>query len=682
MRGLRLLGCALLALLCLWLPSAATAEDAATVLAPGALAELRLSDAPALIAYTPATTGEYGVYLFPVEGRPEAHVELWQEGALLASGDSLPCALTARLSAGIPCTLRLTGRGDVRLEVAREALCRCFKKAMELEGDYSKVIARAGDAHWYVIRSDSAAPLTVLGAPQQQALKLEARLFGADGTLLCEAGRTAGGAFLLDLEPEAGRRYLLRVSAEGNGTGLYGLRLAEVGARPPLAIVLSPAALTLRGRETAALEPRLTPADAEALLFWESSDPTVALVNQAGEVTGLRPGRAVVSAYGVGGASARCRVTVEDVRVEALSFPREALELHVGDELSIQVSVQPSNALNQRISFRAADVGVVEIEGGMLYARAEGETTVTARSLGSDATATMRVTVGPAVRHYRALLAGELNYASAVAASRPGTMNSLNSLQHMLESQSYGGAGFQSAPVLLDAGRDELLAAILDAFGKAGDADLSVLYLTCHGVYADGMTRFLMADGSVLTAAELARALRAVRGEVLVLLDCCGSGGAIGADSTTDDILSGVGAVFGGLKGGAPLATSRLRVLASAALEQDSYRIRYSLADGTIMTSTVFARALCEAGGWDMAADARGPLRADRDYDGAVNMAELYGYLSRRIAWILAQNNTHREDGLPVSAQCVRLWPETDAGPVFARTESAEAGPAAPPAME
>ena len=49
MRGLRLLGCALLALLCLWLPSAATADDAATVLAPGALAELRLSDAPALI---------------------------------------------------------------------------------------------------------------------------------------------------------------------------------------------------------------------------------------------------------------------------------------------------------------------------------------------------------------------------------------------------------------------------------------------------------------------------------------------------------------------------------------------------------------------------------------------------------------------------------------------------------
>ena len=131
----------------------------------------------------------------------------------------------------------------------------------------------------------------------------------------------------------------------------------------------------------------------------------------------------------------------------------------------------------------------------------------------------------------------------------------------------------------------------------------------------------------------------------------------------------GIAAVFGGQVGGAPLRMSRCRVLASAALEQDSYRIRYSLPDGESVNGTVFARALCEAGGWDMSTDARSALRADRDYDGQVTLAELYGYLRRRMTWILAQGNTHRVDGLPVSAQTVQLWPETAADVVFARTE-------------
>ena len=672
MRTTHRAGRALLALLILaaallpWPARPARAEEEApAVLLPGALAEVRLSDAPARFRFSPSADGEFGAYLFPLEDSVSARAELWLDGALLASGEALPRALTCALAGGETYELRLTGSGRARLEMAREAQGRSFHQPHLLEKDYKKVLARPGDAHWYRLEPASDGPLSLMGLPCQQDLELKAQLFSPDGRLLEEARETPGGTVLMTLALQ--EPCLLRVCAREDLTGLYALQLSS-GKSAPASVEVSPKRQSLSGHEQAALSARFSPSDAADALYWESSDPSVVLVSQEGEITGLRAGEATVTAYTAGGLSSGCKVTVKNVRVRQIGFPQDVLELHVGDESPIQVGIDPANALNQLLSFRSADMDVVTVEGGMLYARAEGETTVTARSLDTGVTAQLRVAVGPAVRHYRALLVGELNYASTVASSRPGTLNSLTSIRSMLESQSYDGARFQLAPTLLDASRDSVLAAIRSTFEKATDADLSLLYLTCHGVYADGMTRFQMVDGSVITAAELARALRRVKGEVLVLLDCCGSGGAIGAGSGTDDILSGIGAVYQGLAGEAPLARSRFRVLASAAQEQDSFRIRYTLASGDAVTSTVFARALCDAGGWDMAADARGPMRADRNYDSSVNMSELYNYLRRRVAWILSQNNTRREDGLPVAAQSVRLWPETDAAPVFART--------------
>lgn len=679
MRALHRSKRALLALLCLAaallpgpLPSA-RAEDAAQALLPGALTEVELTGAPRF-RFTPRSDGMFSVYLFPMEDGVSARAELWRGDALLASGAALPRALTANLTGEQECELRLSGSGRIRLELTREAQGRTFGQPHPLDKDYARVLARPGDAHWYSLELEGDAPIALLGLPRQQDLELKAQLFSPEGRLLEEARETPGGAVLLTLSPQETRHCLLRVCAREDLTGQYALQLTAGGMAAPESIEVSPAKATLSGREHAALTAALAPAGSVDALYWESSDPTVVLVGQDGGITGLRPGEADVTAYTAGGLSARCAVTVKNVQVRRIGFPQDVLELHAGDESPIQVGIYPENALNQLLSFQSADVDIVQIEGGVLYARAEGETTVTARSLDSGVTAALKVVVGPAVRHYRALLVGELNYASAVASSRPGTLNSLSSIRSMLESQSYDGARFQLAPPLLDAGRDAVLAAIRSTFEKATDADLSLFYLTCHGSYADGMTRFQMVDGSVITADELARALRRVKGEVLILLDCCGSGGAIGAGSGTDDILSGVGAVFEGLSGGAPLAQSRFHVLASAAREQDSFRIRYSLPSGDSVTSTVFARALCEAGGWDMSTDTRAALRADRDYDDAVNMGELYGYLRRRVAWILSQNNTHREDGLPVSAQSVRLWPETDASLVFARTGEAEEG--------
>ena len=75
--------------------------------------------------------------------------------------------------------------------------------------------------------------------------------------------------------------------------------------------------------------------------------------------------------------------------------------------------------------------------------------------------------------------------------------------------------------------------------------------------------------------------------------------------------------------------------------------------------STVFARALCEAGGWNIDRGTRAALRADRNYDGRVTLTELYAYARRRVMWYL--NQTGRLTGAAGQyVQTVQLWPEGD----------------------
>jgi hypothetical protein len=116
------------------------------------------------------------------------------------------------------------------------------------------------------------------------------------------------------------------------------------------------------------------------------------------------------------------------------------------------------------------------------------------------------VRVNPAPRRWRALLVGEQNYAEGVAAVRTGSIHSVTGMRSMLENLSFDGARFQVS-TLLDASRDEVLAGIENGLFDAGEKDLSLFYITCHGYYAGGMTCLQMYDGSVLAAAELAQAL-------------------------------------------------------------------------------------------------------------------------------------------------------------------------------
>ena len=648
----------------------------------GALAEVNLSGGAADYVFTAASNSAYDVCLFPAgDGEPAIRVQLWQGGELLAEGEGGLPAVSLRLAAGERYAIRLSGTGRARLEVARHALSRCFAMPMPLdaEGDrYAKAFARAGDVHWYQVTqeaeflpgaelpSEAAFPLALAGVPGEAGLRLELRLFDEAGRLLAEGEPTAGGACLMDYVSEAGRPLWLRVSAERGATGLYELRLQRGdGGEAPDRLSLSRRELLLSGRESARLDARFSPAGTGGLVYWESSDPSVAEVDDRGRVTGRGPGIAVVTAYGAGGVSARCRVEVEYVPVAGVRLLAERVALNAGDDAAIECAVLPANASDPRLEYAIEPAGVAEIDAsGVLRGLAEGEATLTVHAADGGWTDAVPVTVSPAPKRWRALLVGEQGYASTVAAVRTGSANSVAGIRSMLGELSMDGARWQVS-TKLDISRDGALAAIGEAFAGASDGDMNLFYITCHGEYAGGMTCFRMYDGSVLTAAELAQALGRVPGGMLVIIDCCGSGGAIGRASEPGDILKGIDAVFSGMRGPAVMGGSRFMVLASAALEQDSYRVSFGEGGAESAMATAFARALCEAGGWSIDRGGRGAMRADADYDGVVTLNELYAYTARRVMWMLSLAG-RLSDGAAY-AQSVQVWPEGCAEAVFAR---------------
>ena len=639
-------------------------EADARALRPGELAVVELGEASDITFEAPSGS-VYDVWLFPAGDAPvAAHAQLWQGTTLLGEGDGTLPALSLRLTAGATYTLRLSGEGRARLEIARHALSRCFGMPMLLdaEGDaYAKAFARQGDAHWYALDALDARTVAVTGIPAEADVRLLAQLFDDSGALLAASEGTAGGACLLSFEPRADRRYFLRLTSLDGATGLYNLRLARVEGALAEGVTLSREALLLAGRSGVRLEAALEPAGSSGLVYWESSNPAAARVDGDGLVTGRNAGEAVITAYAAGGARASCRVSVRYVPVAAVSLLSPKLSLSVGDDAAIECDVLPENASDPRLTYSVEPEGIVEVDRrGVARGVGEGACTVTVRAADGGAEDVLTVEVGPAPKRWRALLVGEQNYASTVAAVRTGSINSVSGLRSMLSGLSFGGARFR-VDTLLDASRDGILAGIADTFGDARDGDVSLFYITCHGYYAGGMTSFRLYDGSVLTAAELAQALGEVKGEILLIVDCCGSGGVIGRAGDTDDILRGVDAVFGGGIGPAAVNGSRFRVLASASLEQDSHRVGFGEGAESAM-ATVFARALCEAGGWSLERSARSPMRADLDYDGAVTLDELYVYVSRRVRWYLSLAG---EPGQ--YAQCVQVWPEGDGRVVFER---------------
>ena len=161
-------------------------------------------------------------------------------------------------------------------------------------------------------------------------------------------------------------------------------------------VAVTPSRIEIMEGGSAVLSASVSPeAASDRVVSWSSSDRSVATVDKAGTVHGLRPGTATVTATAEG-KSGTCAVTVKAkaVNVTEVTLDRTELTLTEGETGTLTATVKPDNADNRKVTWSSDKTEVATVDGaGKVTAVKAGEAVVTVTTEDGGKTATCKVTV-------------------------------------------------------------------------------------------------------------------------------------------------------------------------------------------------------------------------------------------------------------------------------------------------
>ena len=161
-------------------------------------------------------------------------------------------------------------------------------------------------------------------------------------------------------------------------------------------MAVTPSRIEIIEGESAVLSASVSPeAASDRAVAWSSSDRSVATVDKAGTVHGLRPGTATVTATAEG-KSGTCAVTVKAkaVNVTEVTLDKTELTLTEGETETLTATVKPDNADNKKVTWSSDRTEVATVGGdGRVTAVKAGEAVVTVTTEDGGKTATCKVTV-------------------------------------------------------------------------------------------------------------------------------------------------------------------------------------------------------------------------------------------------------------------------------------------------
>ena len=172
---------------------------------------------------------------------------------------------------------------------------------------------------------------------------------------------------------------------------------------PVTKIELNYGAMNLATNSTVQLFATITPDNATLNdIYWSSDAPTVASVDQSGNVTGLQSGTATITAMAIDGSGvkATCLISVEYINAEALTLNPSELTLEINQSAKITPVTTPEIISNSTFEWSTSDANVASFNANSdcsisVLGAADGVATITCRTTdGSNLTATCVVTVG------------------------------------------------------------------------------------------------------------------------------------------------------------------------------------------------------------------------------------------------------------------------------------------------
>ena len=170
-------------------------------------------------------------------------------------------------------------------------------------------------------------------------------------------------------------------------------------------MAVTPSRIEIIEGESAVLFASVSPeAASDRAVAWSSSDRSVATVDKAGTVHGLRPGTATVTATAEG-KSGTCAVTVKAkaVNVTEVTLDKTELTLTEGETETLTATVRPDNADNRKVTWSSDKTDVATVDGAgrvtAVKAKTVGVTEVTLDktelTLTEGETGTLTATVKP-----------------------------------------------------------------------------------------------------------------------------------------------------------------------------------------------------------------------------------------------------------------------------------------------
>ena len=200
---------------------------------------------------------------------------------------------------------------------------------------------------------------------------------------------------------ETGRSQRVIITATAGGiSDVCSPRIkVEAAAGAVTGVWLDYGGITVSVGGTVQLNATVEPEDAEnKSVTWESSDETVATVDENGLVTGKSAGSATVTVRTVdGGYTAQCSVIVEGEEIVAVTGVRldyEDITVDVGGTWQLNATVEPEDAENKSVTWESSDETVATVdENGLVTGKSAGSATVTVRTVEGGYTAQCSVTV-------------------------------------------------------------------------------------------------------------------------------------------------------------------------------------------------------------------------------------------------------------------------------------------------
>ena len=163
-------------------------------------------------------------------------------------------------------------------------------------------------------------------------------------------------------------------------------------------ITLDMTTVSLRATETIMLVATILPeTTANKSVTWNSSNESVAIVDENGVVTAIAVGEATIIATTTDGSnlSASCKVTVVPTLAESITLDKTEISLEATETATLIATVLPELATDKSVKWSSSNEAIAVVdENGVVTAVAVGEATITATTAdGSNKSATCKITV-------------------------------------------------------------------------------------------------------------------------------------------------------------------------------------------------------------------------------------------------------------------------------------------------